>query len=102
MIQLLKYRLKVYKDLLKYLHEKLIGREIDRENDYWGYIANERMKLCRHKELRKVTATKFYCANCGKTIRYIEEKYTVLSELLSITIASFVIYKIFSRRKNGE
>ncbi len=99
----LSHRLKSYAEFARYIFGRLTGKVfVDREKNYWGYIAESRKKNCSHKEIRKISPTRFYCTNCGARLRYIREELSIISEITTIILAALVILKLSQKSREPE
>lgn len=91
----IRHRVYTYFELARYIIGRLTGKVfVDREKNYWGYIADTRKKNCRHAEIRKISQTKFYCVRCGSTLRYVREEISVIAEIIGIALAVFLTLKL--------
>ncbi len=94
------YRLTMYKKVCVAVIKHLLGKTYySREDNYWGYIGETKQLYCQHKNISRLTSTKFYCTECGKTFQYIPEKIVILSDLIGILLLGSIFYCLLKRKK---
>lgn len=71
----------------------------DREKNYYGYIGESKQLYCKHNKISRLTSTKFYCSDCGKTLHFVPEEVAIISELLSIFLVGSIVY-LLTRKKD--
>ncbi len=94
------HRIDVYRRIFFLTIKHLLGKTYyNREKDYYGYIGETKQLHCVHKNMSKLSSTKFYCTECGKTFRFLPEEITILSELLGILIVGSLVYFLTKKKK---
>jgi len=94
------HRIKTYQKIVSTTIKHLLGKTYyNREKDYYGYIGETKQQNCPHKNVSKLSATKFYCSECGKTFHFVSEEIAILSELLGMLIVGSVVYLLTKKKK---
>lgn len=94
------YKIYVYKNALTTGLKNLLKKSSYSKNvDYYEYINETKQKHCPHKNLNKVSSTKFYCTDCGKTFHFVQEEIALFSELLGILLVGSIVYLLTRKRK---
>ena len=94
------YKLIVYKNALtKALKHLFKAQYYQRDVDYYEYINDSKQLHCPHKNLTKVSSTKFYCVDCGKTFNFVSEEIAFLSEIIGILLVGGLVYFLTKKRK---
>ena len=93
------HRIKTYQKIVSTTIKHFLGKTYyNREKDYYGYIGETKQLNCPHKKISKLSATKFYCSECGKTFHFVPEEIAILSELLGMLIVGSIVY-LFAKKK---
>jgi hypothetical protein len=94
------HRIKTYQKIVAITINHLLGKTYyNREKDYYDYIGESKQLNCSHKKLSKLSTTKFYCSDCGKTFHFVSEEIAVLSELLGMLIVGSIVYFLTKKKK---
>lgn len=94
------HRILTYQKLIFAGLKHLVGQNYyDREKDYFNYIGETKQMNCQHKNISKLSSTKFYCTECGKTFNILPEEVTILSELLGVLLVGSLVYLLTKKKK---
>jgi hypothetical protein len=94
------HRILVYQKIISATIKHLLGKTYyNREKDYYGYIGETKQLNCPHKNVSKLSSTKFYCSECGKTFHFVKEEISILSELLGMLLVGSLVYLLSKKKK---
>jgi hypothetical protein len=79
------------------LFSKLFSKKKGKE--YINIITENKQKYCQHKNVSRLSKSKFYCSDCGKVLHFLSEEEIVLLELAGIVLIGSIFFLLFSRRK---
>lgn len=94
------YKIFLYKKALNFLFKQLFKKSSHQKDvDYYEYISKTKQLHCKHKNITKVSSTKFYCVDCGKVFHFISEEMALLSELFGMFLIGSIVYLLTKKRK---
>ncbi len=100
LIKSLVYKTYIYKKALTLGFKNLFSRSsTSKKVDYYEYIGETKQKHCFHKSLNRISSTKFYCTDCGKSFNFVQEEIALLSELVGILLVGSIVYFLTKKKK---
>ncbi|MFN3550736.1 MAG: hypothetical protein ACK4WJ_02860 [Endomicrobiia bacterium] len=94
------YKIYIYKKSLTLGVRNLFKKSShSKEVDYYEYVGETKQKHCSHKNLNRVSSTKFYCTDCGKSFHFVQEEIALLSELVGILLVGGIVYLLAKKKK---
>jgi len=100
-LKLIIKKLLIYKKTIDYIFTKLFTKLFhkNKEKEYFDIIAENKQKHCQHKNVSRLSQSKFYCTDCGKVLHFLSEEEIILLELAGIVLIGSIFFLLFSRRK---
>jgi uncharacterized paraquat-inducible protein A len=94
-------KLLIYKKTVDYIMNNLFSKLFSKkkEKEYINIIAENKQKYCQHKNVSRLSKSKFYCSDCGKVLHFLSEEEIILLELAGIVLIGSIFFLLFSRRK---
>ncbi len=97
------YKIDIYKKMFIMSMKHLLGKTYyKREDNYFNYISETKQLHCTHENISKLSLTKFYCTECGKTFRYVPSEILIISELASIFLIGSIVYILTKTSKEKK
>ncbi len=100
-LKLILTKLLIYKKTVGYILTNLFNTLsfIEKEKDYFNIITKNKQKYCQHKNVSRLSKSKFYCSDCGKVLHFLSEEEIVLLELAGIVLIGSIFFLLFTRKK---
>ena len=100
-LKLIMKKLLIYKKTIDYIFTKLFTKLFhkNKEKEYLDIIAENKQKHCQHKNVSRLSKSKFYCTDCGKVLHFLSEEEIVLLELTGIVLLGSIFFLLFNTRK---
>lgn len=94
------YKIFLYKKAFNFFLKHLFKKSYHQKDvDYYEYISETKQLHCRHKNIKRVSSTKFYCIDCGKVFHFVPEEIALLSELIGMFLVGSIVYLLTKRKK---
>lgn len=93
------YKIQAYQKMLIGLIKQLFGKTHKKNEDYYNYITETKQIYCPHKNISKISSTKYYCTDCGKVLHLLPEEVAIISELIGLFLLGSILYFITKKKK---
>ncbi len=100
LIRAILYKLETYQRTLVIFAKHLLRKTYyHREKNYYAHIGETKQLFCKHKNISKLSPTKYYCTDCGKVLHFVPEELFLIAELFGIFLIGSIVYLLTRKKK---